>query len=526
VGLAANQIAVTIENARLYHESLGERAKVRAIVDACADGILVVDADSRIVDANPALGRITGHRVSELLGHCCTYLLNAFTPSGQSVCEVYCPIRLAQEPPAGEMEACIQGPTGDRWVGITYGLLRDAEGKPSGVVHTIRDISAHKSAERAIAESGRRAEDERRRLQAILDNLPEGVCIADVTGGRVVLANRKALELLGRPECLLAGCGDTDAPVKVSGANGLPFPAERLPLRRSLQGEYCEGVQLEVRRRGGGPTTLLVNSAPLLSEGTVYGAVATFQDIGNLKEVERMKDSFIAAASHELRTPITSIRGYAQLLLRHPERGGGHPDNVKATHVILRQVDRLVWLVNQLLDASRAQKGELGLAPAPCDLRALVAEVVDRKRLLYDRHEIRLQADEPVHVMADAPRIEQVLVNLLNNAIEYSPCGGPVDVYVRACDGQAVVAVEDRGIGIPADRLDGIFERFYCAHSDLPRSNGGLGLGLYVSYQIVARHGGRMWVESKEDVGSVFSFALPVANLPLAPNSGSVGEWQ
>jgi signal transduction histidine kinase len=411
-------------------------------------------------------------------------------------------------------------------VGITYGLLRDAEGEPSGVVHTIRDISAHKSAERTIAESGRRAEGERRRLQAIIDNLPEGVCIADATGGQVVLANRKAMELLGRPECLLAGCGNAGASVQVSGANGSPFPAERLPLRRSLKGEFCEGVQLEVKHPDGRQTTLLVNSAPLLAEGAVSGAVATFQDISNLKEVERMKDSFIAAASHELRTPITSIRGYAQLLLRRLEPVEGRPDDVKATHVILRQVDRLVWLVNQLLDASRAQKGELGLAPAPCDLRALVSEVVDRKRLLYDRHEIRLHADVPVQAMADAPRIEQVLINLINNAVEYSPGGGPVDVYLRADDGRAVVAVEDRGIGIPADKLNGIFERFYCAHSDLPRSNGGLGLGLYVSYQIVARHGGSMWVESKEDVGSVFSFALPVAKLPLAPISESGQERQ
>ena len=511
--LAANQMAGTIENARLYEEAVAERSRARAIVNACADGILVVDADHNILDGNPALESLTGFAADELRGRTCTYLLGARDSLDRLVCDTYCPIRHPEDATEREIEAVITGHNGTTlWVGISFGVMRDAEGRVTGAVHTIRDITEHKVAERAILENARRAQDERRRLQAIIDNLPGGVCIAQAPDGEILLANHIAEELLGNPACLAVGGELCPRAHDLLAPDGRPFPHHELPLALSLGGVTCTGVLVDVRQPEGGLTTLLLNSAPLLDgDGQIIGAVAAFQDITQLKETERLKDDFLAMASHELRTPITSIKGYTQMLVNRLSAREGHRDDIRAMRAILTQTDRLVLLVNQMLDVSRLQRGGLELALRPCDLTSLVAEVAERLQPRSDRHRIRFEAEGQVNVQADVGRIERVLVNLLRNAIKFSPQGGNVDVRAYTEGERVIVSVRDSGIGIPPDQLDKIFERFYQARADAPRRWGGLGLGLYISHRIVLSHGGSMWATSEEGVGSTFYFSLPLA---------------
>ncbi len=232
----------------------------------------------------------------------------------------------------------------------------------------------------------------------------------------------------------------------------------------------------------------------------------------------RAREEFVSVAAHELKTPLTSLRGYSDLALRRLRRGDGlTPEQVQRTlEIVSKQADKQTRLVNQLLDLSRIESHRLRLDCAPTDLTRLVAEAVEAVQSTTTEHRLVLQAPGPVEVVLDPLRVEQVLVNLLTNAVKYSPDGGQIDVLVTDPRSGAVeVAVRDRGLGIPPDRREHIFERFYRAHSD--GSASGLGLGLFVSRQIVELHDGELRAEFPADGGTRFVMRLPAS----APESAS-----
>ena len=219
-------------------------------------------------------------------------------------------------------------------------------------------------------------------------------------------------------------------------------------------------------------------------------------------------DLLIRVAAHELKTPVAIMKGYADLLLRGREqlpvasRG--------ALEAIERGAVRIDDIVKELLDLSLLHLGQMELRRERVDLSALVEIVTGRMALTTHRHRIRVVESEPVVVQADRVRIEQVLGKLLDNAVRYSPRGGDVEVRLVVRDGAAVVSVRDRGIGIPTEKQARVFQRFYRPHTDTPYDYGGMGVGLYISREIVARHGGAMWFESTEGEGSTFCFRLPI----------------
>lgn len=240
-----------------------------------------------------------------------------------------------------------------------------------------------------------------------------------------------------------------------------------------------------------------------------------------------LRDKFLSLASHELRTPITSLRGYAQLLLRQFRRGTVDPERLqRALHLIDHQSEKLSRLAMQLLDSSRIESGQLVLEKSPADLAALVRELVESTQqvllinapVLQVEHTLTLDAPESLEVLADRMRLEQVVTNLLDNAIKYTPNGGPIQVRVwREPDGCAVCSVQDTGIGVPAAHRDLIFDRFYQVQK---RDNpSGMGLGLYVSRQIVEMHGGTLRAEFPPGGGSIF-----LVEIPAAPPAGPMPE--
>ena len=250
-----------------------------------------------------------------------------------------------------------------------------------------------------------------------------------------------------------------------------------------------------------------------------------------LEEVDRLKTQFLSMASHELRTPLTAVSGFIQVARRRVaraaenERAEWRDEAMRAAETLelaQRQARRLGRLVDELLDVSRLQLGRVELHQRDIDLSASLREVVDRMRLAQTVHTFALDADErPIRILADVDRIDQVFENLLNNAVKYSPSGGEITVRARIEGSDAHVTVTDRGIGIAADELENVFNLFY--RSPDPRAGhvGGLGLGLYISREIVTRHGGRMWADSSGD-GSVFHVMLPLASAePKAPDASS-----
>ncbi|HET6316037.1 MAG TPA: ATP-binding protein, partial [Chloroflexota bacterium] len=224
----------------------------------------------------------------------------------------------------------------------------------------------------------------------------------------------------------------------------------------------------------------------------------------------RIRDEFISIASHELRTPISVLTAQAQLSLRRLERQGQlEPQRVAdALRMVGSQADKLARLVSQLLDVSRLDAGKLVLEPTAVDLVRLVEQVVSTTRPLTVDHTLGLVAPATLECEIDPLRFEQVLSNLLDNAMKYSPDGGAIDVTLSHNADDIELTVRDRGLGIPEEKRAQIFERFYQAHDNGQR---GMGLGLYVSRHIVELHGGDMWAEFPPDGGTRMVVRLPVS---------------
>lgn len=226
-----------------------------------------------------------------------------------------------------------------------------------------------------------------------------------------------------------------------------------------------------------------------------------------VKTLNTRKDEFIGVAGHELRTPITTIKGYLQLLEDQTPEGLTKDFIEKA----LRQVNKLNRLITDLLDVTRIHAGKLDYTISPCSLIELVKECVETVRQIHTSHVIESRLpDEDLIVLADSTKIEQVLINFLINAIKYSPGQNKIVVEVTGKSGQGVVSVRDMGMGIPEQHLNNIFNRYYRV-SNSQHVIGGLGIGLYISKEIIDRHQGSIWVESEEGKGSTFYFALPLA---------------
>jgi len=236
---------------------------------------------------------------------------------------------------------------------------------------------------------------------------------------------------------------------------------------------------------------------------------AVVLEISERKRLERQKDDFISMASHELRTPLTALQGWTQLLQQRV-RQRGDTDLDRALAVILRQTRGMTELVGSLLDLSRIQTGKLFFTATAFSLDEVAQEAIAALAATTTDHQITLHGAVGQPLRGDRDRISQALINLLSNAIKYSPRGGEISVSLSRADGEAWIAVSDQGIGIAAEHLPHLFERFYQAGDPSGLSVSGLGIGLFIVAQIVERHGGRIWATSTPGQGATFTMALPL----------------
>jgi signal transduction histidine kinase len=226
----------------------------------------------------------------------------------------------------------------------------------------------------------------------------------------------------------------------------------------------------------------------------------------------KTRDQFLSIASHELKTPLTSLFGNLQLIQRRFTRAGNLEErNQRLLDISVEQAARLNKLIESMLDISRIQGGQLTIMRRPLDLSQLAQRVIGEVQPVLDQHTIAFQAaPAPLQIEGDELRLEQVLQNLLQNAVKYSPVGGTIGVRVERRNGHACVAVTDEGVGIPQEALPHIFGRFYRVDSDDTRNIHGMGVGLYVVKEIVGLHGGTVEVDSSPGEGSTFTCAFPV----------------
>lgn len=343
-------------------------------------------------------------------------------------------------------------------------------------------------------------------LEAVLHSIGDAVIVTD-SDGSIRLTNPVADDILGLP-------ADRSART--------PLPAGVLPsefeeqMRATLRNPGNEPILGEVTLRRASSLTdqsYQALSAPLRDPaGRPRGVVTVLRDVTAAKELEQLKSNFVSTVSHELKTPLHSIKGFVDIILS--EKSSGPLTDVQRDFLatVREQTTRLERMILDLLEWNRLESGHVNLHPEPLNLSGVAASVAEQLRPMAEESAItlRCRTPGPMEIEGDRLRIEQVLYNLVANAIKFTPSGGYVTIIGELGAKTAGITVIDTGIGIPPEEQERIFERFYQVDASQTRQFGGAGLGLAICKHIIERHGGNIWVESQPGEGSAFHFALPL----------------
>ncbi len=372
------------------------------------------------------------------------------------------------------------------------------------------DISQRKKIEEQLQES-------KDQLEVIFKNVIDGITVQEKSG-KIAYANDSAAIMMGLTSGneVISRLNSSESKeildrFEMYDEVGNIITMGELPGRKALEGQEPPAQIIKfIDKTNGRERWSLVKARPVFNdENEVIFAVNIISDITERRELEKRKDEFISIASHELKTPLTTVKAFTQILQNRfkklkDEQAEGYLNKLE------KQVDRLGSIVSDLLDISRIESGKLKLVKEKFDFNELFVDVINNLQLINESHKIINLGSVNAEVEIDRTRVEQVLINLINNAVKYSPKSNKVEVLSKIEDNKLMVSVKDYGIGIPEDEIDKIFDRFYMAKSHEGTRFFGLGLGLYISSQIIERHGGRMWVVSKVGEGSTFYFSLPL----------------
>lgn len=348
-------------------------------------------------------------------------------------------------------------------------------------------------------------------LEVIFHNISEAISVYD-NKEQIIYANQQAANLLGfqsSKQIINKTCAEIAQRLHLIDKNGETIPLHKLPAIKSKK-EISETFKYK-NIANGNTGWIAINVLPVLDEkGHVRFTIIVLHDITKQKAVEEQKDAFIGIASHELKTPITTMKAFAQILRKRFAEKGDKKDTYLLKN-INEQADRLTNLVNDLLSVSRIESGRLSLKLLPFDLNKLVAKVINDFQFINEIHMIYKEGRLNEDVIGDMNSIEEVLVNLLNNAAKYSPGAKKIIITVKKEKNMATVSVKDFGYGISLKDRNEIFKRFYRSEDKEKNKVSGFGLGLYISSEIIRRHNGKIGVISKPGNGSTFYFSLPLS---------------
>jgi K+-sensing histidine kinase KdpD len=559
--LARSLRGALAQTAAAQEEAQEARDRLAIILDGIADGITVQDPSGRLIYANETAAKASGYAsADELLRASGAAVLGQFTlvdEHGDPFPFDRLPGRVAIGG-ADAPETLIgyrRGDTGaTRWSEVKARPVRDATGRVTAAINIVRDVTEERRAaerQRLLAEASRAFAETGLDLQEALDRLTQRVVAAlgDSCVVRLLSADGEWLEpaanyhpdpearafgetmLRAAPQRRTEGINGrvmaTGQPVLIPVVDQDQFRAAIKPEYRSYYERFGThsvlvvplrardrliGVLSAARETPGRPYT--PDDQALLQELADRAAVAI--DNARLyrqaQEAIGVRDQFLLIAAHELRTPVTGLRGYAQLLLRAHQRGMLDTARLERYLPALDEgAQRLAELIEDLLDVSRLHTGRLPLRPEPLDLAALARRVAERYREIGPKHRLVFDiADDPTPVRADPGRLEQVLANLLDNAVKYSPDGGEVRLTVEGDGTGVALRVRDEGIGLPSGSTEAIFEPFTRAPNAAERQIPGLGLGLHIAREIAARHGGSLRATSGGDgCGTTMTLWLP-----------------
>lgn len=344
--------------------------------------------------------------------------------------------------------------------------------------------------------------------EALLSGLGEGIVVTDKEG-YVMQINKKAEELVGWKNSEVVGKRWHEV-ARLENEDGSLIDPEN----RATQKVLKTGIPLYMAnhfyvRRDGSRFPVGTTAAPVIMRGEVMGVIAVFRDITHEREVDRAKSEFVSLASHQLRTPLSAVKWFCEMLIAG-DAGRLSLSQLEFVHNIDMSNERMIELVNLLLDISRIESGKIVVDRSPTDLRKLLDDLLSELKPKIKTRKVKLMVDKSLReVFVDPRLVRQVYANLLTNSIKYTKDNGVIEVIVLRKDGEIVSEVRDNGFGIPEADKKRVFEKFFRAENVSKIETDGTGLGLYLAKAIVTSSGGKMWFESKLNSGTSFWFSLP-----------------
>ncbi len=364
----------------------------------------------------------------------------------------------------------------------------------------------------SLGASYRRLALEKERDETLLESMSEGMIALDEMG-QVALINSVALTILGLDQQKAIGATFIDL-VPLGSQDGKPLTTEDLPTATLATGAPVANV-FSFQTASQHKILLSISSSPIKLDERIAGAIVILRDVTKEKEVDRMKTEFISLASHQLRTPLSAIKWFSEMLL-NGDAGPLQPDQMEFTKSIADSTNRMVDLVNSLLNISRIESGRIIVDPKPTDLKELITGIVsDLKAKTEERQQtlvISVHSDLP-QINLDPHLIGQVYLNLLTNAIKYTPKQGEISVIISKKGDDVISQVTDNGFGIPKAQQARVFQKFFRAENITKVETDGTGLGLYLIKAIVESSGGKIWFESEENKGTTFWFTIPLSGM-------------
>lgn len=338
--------------------------------------------------------------------------------------------------------------------------------------------------------------------EQVLEQIPHPVVVLSRTG-RVLRANNKARTRFGVEEGQRGGA--VLGAIELLDEHGRPVQRESMPILQALAGETVE-MRGSVRDRLlGERRDCILYGGPVVQDGRISASLVSLIDVTELRRLERAKDEFLNIAAHELKTPLTAVRAYLQLALR---KGLSNPASDPMVQNALAGTYRMQRLIADMLDSARLETGRLQLQLERVDLGKIVMDVEERfRRHVEDGRSIEVRVESPLELEGDPVRLDQIVGNLLSNALRHGPPGEPVRLVARREGGCAVVEVEDRGEGVPPEYVPRIFERLFRGAS---AKGDGLGLGLFIARELSELHGGHLGVDPRPGRGARFFLRLPL----------------
>jgi PAS domain S-box-containing protein len=468
----------------------------RAIFEQAAVGIACCDASHKLIKVNQKFCEIVGYSQEELkqLSYAdITYPEDLEVERKLAACiEPTAPVSLSLE----KRYICKNGEL--VWVNLTASLLPNLKQSIFGIA-VVQDINDRKLMEEELRGS-------REKYKTLFEILPIGVAIAD-KDGNILQANPASEKILGKSIVEEKPLNIRNLEWEIIRPNGSKMPATEWACLQALRKNIVvKNQEAGIVKADGNIAWMSITAAPIPLVG--YGVAIAYVDITERKQIEQMKEEFLAVASHELRTPLTSLRGSLGLLATG-KLGSLSDSGKRLLEFALLDTERLVRLVKDILDLQHLKSGKKILNFQTCQADLLLERAAKIVRPIAEKAEVNLSVNAvSIPVVADGDALIQVLTNLLDNAIKFSEKGSTVWAIARQHPEGVLFVVKDSGRGIPADKLETIFQPFGQADASDSRDRGGTGLGLPICRTIVQQHGGRIWVESTPGVGSSFYVLL------------------